>query len=47
MVKFKPVRDKKKKKTPGGLRAAIPCLVFLLSAMALLMLLFYAILRSS
>ncbi len=46
MVKFKPAKTKKKS-TPSGLRSAIPCLVFLLSAMALLLLLFYAILRAS
>jgi len=45
MVKFKPAKPKKK--TPGGLRGAIPCLVLLLSAMALLMVLFYAILRAT
>lgn len=47
MAKFKPARDKKKKKAPSGLRGAIPCIVFLLSAMALLMLLFYAILKAT
>lgn len=46
MVKFKPAKQQKKK-TPSGLRSAIPCLVFLLSAMALLMILFYAILRAT
>lgn len=44
MVKFKPAREKKKK-TPSGLRSGIPCLILMISAMALLMLLFYAILR--
>ncbi len=44
MAKFRPARGKRKQ---PGMRGAIPCIVFLLSGMALLMLLFYSILRSS
>ncbi len=43
MKKFKLARGKKK---ASGMRGAIPCIVFLVSAMALLMLLFYSILKS-
>lgn len=44
MAKFKPVR-KKEAKTPA--RGAIPCVILVLSGMALLMLLFFAMLKSS
>jgi len=46
MVRYKPAKAEKKK-APSGLRSAIPCLVFMVSAMALLMVLFYAILRAT
>jgi hypothetical protein len=44
MAKFKPV--KAKKKTPPA-RGAVPCIILLIGGMALLTLLFWAILRSS
>jgi hypothetical protein len=44
MGKFKPARkDKKSKKGPSG---AIPCLLLLISGIALVSLLFYSILKS-
>ena len=45
MAKFKPARTGKKKATSA--RGAIPCIVFLISGMALLILLFYSILRTT
>ncbi len=44
MAKIKPARGKKKEKSSLG---AIPCLLLLVSGMALLTLLFYAILKSA
>ena len=44
MVKLKPAKGKSKEKSARG---AIPCLILLLSGMALITLLFYAILKSS
>ena len=46
MAKFKPVRAGGKKKAPKA-RGAIPCIVFLVSLMALLILLFTSILSQS
>jgi hypothetical protein len=45
MAKFKAARPGKKK--PSQSRGALPCIVFLISGMALLMLLFYSILRTT
>jgi hypothetical protein len=45
MAKFKPARSGKKK--TSEVRGAIPCIVFLISGMALLILLFYSILRTT
>lgn len=44
MGKFKPARRKTKKPPTRG---AIPCIVFMLAGMALLLLLFYSILKPS
>ncbi len=46
MAKFKPAKKGKKGKSkfPGG---AIPCLILVVSGMALITLLFYSILKSS
>lgn len=45
MAKLKPVRGKKKKGTrPQG---AVPCVIFLISGMILLLLLLYAVMKSS
>jgi hypothetical protein len=44
MAKFRAASSRKKRKVPKS-RGAIPCVLFLVSAMALLMLLFYAILK--
>ncbi|MCW5980110.1 MAG: hypothetical protein KIT09_18655 [Bryobacteraceae bacterium] len=44
MAKIKPVKGKKKKESR---KSAIPCFVLIISGMALLSLLFYAILRSA
>ncbi len=40
MAKFKPAKGKRSAAAPKA-RGAVPCIVFLLSAMALLLLLFY------
>lgn len=45
MAKFKPARGKKA--APKKARGAIPCIIVLISGMALLILLFYAILKPS
>ena len=45
MAKFKPARGKKAPRPKA--RGAIPCIIFLISGMALLILLFYAILKPS
>ncbi len=45
MAKFKPV--KRKKTAAPSARGAFPCIFLLLMGMALLFLLFYAILKSS
>jgi hypothetical protein len=45
MAKFKLARKGKTKEAPS--RGAIPCLILLVSGIALLSLLFYAILRSA
>lgn len=45
MAKLKPAKGGKKKKS--SIAGAIPCLILILSGMALLSLLFYAILRSA
>jgi hypothetical protein len=45
MAKLKPAKGGKRKKR--SIAGAIPCVVFVLSGMALLSLLFYAILRSA
>ncbi|MCS6951629.1 MAG: hypothetical protein RMK57_03760 [Bryobacterales bacterium] len=45
MGKFKPAKAKKKAK-PRSALSAIPCLILLVSGMALLSLLFYSILQS-
>lgn len=47
MVRYKPARADRKKKAASGLREAIPCLVLLVSGMALFFLLLYAILRGA
>ncbi len=47
MVRYKPARADRKRKSPSGLREAIPCLVLLISGMALFFLLLYAVLRGS
>jgi len=45
MAKFKPARGRKKKGTrPQG---AVPCVIFLISAMALVLLLLYFVMKSS
>jgi hypothetical protein len=44
MAKFRAAASRKKRKVSNA-RGAIPCIVFLVSAMALLMLLFYSILK--
>jgi hypothetical protein len=44
MAKFRAAASRKKSKASNA-RGAIPCIVFMVSAMALLMLLFYAILK--
>ena len=46
MAKYRPAGSRKKSKGPGA-RGIIPCIVFLLAGMALLMLLFYSILKPS
>ncbi len=46
MAKFKPARPKAKAKAPKA-RGAVPCILFLLLGMTLLLLLFYAILKPS
>jgi hypothetical protein len=47
MAKFKPVRAGSRKAKGPKARGAIPCIVFLVSLMALLMLLFSSILSQS
>jgi len=47
MVRYRPARTDRKKKQPSGLRSAIPCIVLLISGMALFFLLLYAILRGA
>jgi hypothetical protein len=44
MAKLKPAKGKKKKSSIAG---AIPCLLLILSGIALMSLLFYAILKSA
>lgn len=46
MAKFRPAGSKRKTKGPSA-RGAIPCIVFLVCGMALLILLFYSILKPS
>jgi hypothetical protein len=45
MAKFKPIRDKKKT-APSALRA-IPCLVIIIGGLALMYLLFVAVLKQN
>ncbi len=47
MAKYKLAGSKKKKSTGSDARGAIPCVIFLIAGMALLMLLFYSILKPS
>jgi hypothetical protein len=44
MAKFKPVQPKKKKTGPAT--SGIPCIILLISGMVLLLLLFYAVVKS-
>ncbi|MCE5308929.1 MAG: hypothetical protein LLG20_14925 [Acidobacteriales bacterium] len=44
MAKFKPVQAKKKKAGPAT--SGIPCIILLISGMVLLLLLFYAVVKS-
>jgi len=44
MAKFKPARGKKKE---APTRGAVPCLILLISGMALVLLLLYFVLKSS
>ena len=46
MAKFRLAGSRKKTKSPNA-RGAIPCIVFLVLGMALLVLLFYSILKPS
>jgi hypothetical protein len=46
MAKYRPAGSRKKTKSTGA-RGVIPCVVFLIAGMTLLMLLFYSILKPS
>lgn len=45
MAKFKPPKGKKGK-SASDIKAGLPCLILLVSAFALMMFLFYAVLKS-
>ncbi len=47
MVRYRPARRDRKKRAASGLRGAIPCIVLLISGMALFFLLLHAILRGA
>jgi hypothetical protein len=44
MGKFKPVQSKKKK--AGPMKSGVPCIILMISGMVLLLLLFYAVVKS-
>jgi hypothetical protein len=44
MAKFKPVQPKKKK--VGPVKSGVPCIILMVAGMVLLLLLFYAVMKS-
>jgi hypothetical protein len=44
MAKFRPIRGKKK--DTGPVRSGVPCIILMVTGMVLLLLLFYAVMKS-